>query len=170
MTRSPLRIVGADINQLASFVDFLVRGGCVIEYDGSSITASGDFTDKAFLKTEPYPGFPTDLQPQSAPLLAKFEGGTITETVWKNRFGYLAELSKFGVIYDAYEGTANIKKSNLRSANAKAPDLRGGIALLITALSTEGQSIISDSEIINRGYANIVNKLQSVGADIYETK
>ena len=168
ITDSSLKIRGADKTQLKSFLDELLFSGAVIEYDYDSITVSGELCEAANIVTAPYPAFPTDLQPQTAPLLAAFCGGKITEGVWHNRFGYLKELSKFGVDYELGAGCANIKKSKICAANASSPDLRGGVALVLCALRASGQSIIDEIDLIKRGYSDIVNKLQRIGADIKE--
>lgn len=166
MTNSSLRICGADKHQLNSFLDSLLYGGAVIEYDDESVTVSGKICEKLNIETAPYPAFPTDLQPLMAPLLATSCGGTIKETVWKRRFGYLEELTRFGINFSSTDGYAEIKKSEIKAASAKAPDLRGGAALLLAAIYADGKSVIDNAEIINRGYGDIINKLRSVGADI----
>lgn len=168
MTDSELRVRGADYFELESFLDALIRGGAVIEHDSVSVTARGRLSEPLDIVTAPYPSFPTDLQPVTAPLLAAFCGGRITEGVWQNRFGYLSELSRFGLIYKACSGYADVLPSILKSASATAPDLRGGMALVITALACNGESRISSAELIKRGYTDIVGKLRHVGADISE--
>lgn len=168
MTDSALAIQGADRAALSPFTSFLVKYGATREFNGETVVASGKISDFADIVAAPYPAFPTDLQPTTAPLLAVSHGGRITEKVWKNRFGYLTELEKFGVRYELGERCATVKPSKLVSACATAPDLRGGAALLLAALSASGESIICGSEIIKRGYADIVNKLRLVGADITE--
>lgn len=168
MTDSSLRVVGADKDQLFSFINMLLYGGAVIEYDALSVMLSGNITEEVNIETAPYPAFPTDLQPLMAPLLAVSLGGTIREGVWKNRFGYLDELSKFGVLFECGNGFTKIKKSVIRPAKAKAPDLRGGAALILAALYADGKSEIENSGFIKRGYSDIVNKLRIVGADIEE--
>lgn len=168
MTDSALAIRGADRAALSPFTSFLVKYGAAVEFDGVSAVASGKLNRFAEIVAAPYPNFPTDLQPTTAPLLAVSCGGRIIEKVWKNRFGYLTELEKFGVRYELGERCATVKPSNLVSACVTAPDLRGGAALLLAALTASGESIICGSEIIKRGYANIVNKLRLVGADITE--
>ena len=100
--------------------------------------------------------------------MAEFSGGDITETVWLSRFGYLRELEKFGVKYSVCGSSATVFPSMLHSARANAPDLRGGAALLIAALTAEGESVIANADLIYRGYENIVEKLRSLGADIKE--
>lgn len=167
-TGSSLSVKGADRCQLDSYLDVLVHSGAVVDFEGSSIRAYGKITDPPDILTAPYPAFPTDLQPQTAALLAATSGGRIREGVWHNRFGYLSEFSKFGVKYRLSAGMAYIESSKIVSATATAPDLRGGAALMILALTASGESRIFGSEIIKRGYSDIVNKLLSVGADIKE--
>ena len=165
---SLLRVCGADREELDSFIDACVLGGAVAEFYDKTILFSGRITDPMNIVTAPYPGFPTDLQPQMAPLMAVCEGGRISEGVWRNRFGYLLELSKFGVEFESYDGCAVIKKSKIVPSRATATDLRGGAALLIAALCAQGDSIIDGTDIIKRGYADILPKLRNVGAEIEE--
>ncbi len=164
-----LKIHNPDKASLGSFLELLSGGGAQFSTEGDAIIPKGKLNRFIEVKTAPYPAYPTDLQPELAPLLAGALGGRITEGVWHNRFGYLAELSKFGVEYSLFDGGAKIYKSRLRYATATAPDLRGGAALLMSALYTEGESVIYNSEIIKRGYCDIVKKLTQVGADIIET-
>ncbi len=168
MTDSRIKVVGADNGHLDSFITALEKAGAKIKSSESTILPEGQPTNYADIVTAPYPAFPTDLQPQTAALLAASSGGRITEGVWHNRFGYLDELSKFGVRVLRGDGYAEIMKSKIRSANATSPDLRGGVALLMCALSAQGESVIENSEIIKRGYGQIVSKLLRVGADIKE--
>jgi UDP-N-acetylglucosamine 1-carboxyvinyltransferase len=114
----------------------------------------------------PYPGFPTDLQPIFAPLMAALLGGKIIDTVWPSRFGYLEALSNFGIKYSLNENTAVIYPSDIMNGYAVSPDLRGGMACLIAALRAKGESEISSVEIIQRGYENLVEKLCALGAEI----
>lgn len=167
-TGSGLKIVGASLTELRSFVDVLLDGGAAFLYDDRSMTPIGAIDLPLRIETSPYPGFPTDLQPQTAALMALSRGGEITEGVWHSRFGYLSELEKFGVQFKRCGTSAVIYPSLLHSARAAATDLRGGAAALICALCTSGESEIDGAQIINRGYENIINKLRSVGADIYE--
>ncbi len=167
-TRSPLEIIGADRCDLSSFLGCLVDAGATLQFSERSVTADGSLDEPAVITAAPHPAFATDLQPQMAPLLASFCGGRITDTVWRSRFGYLSELAKHGVRYERADNTALIKPSSLHPARTTAPDLRGGASLLIAALAAEGQSRIDSAEIIDRGYENVIKKLRTVGADIYE--
>lgn len=168
VTGASLEICGADESHLESLISQLSASGADIECEGGVIVAKGKITYPIEIVTLPYPGFPTDLQPQIAPLLAAFCGGRISERVWHSRFGYLAELQKFGVKSSVFGDTATVFPSEFHSSEAKATDLRGGAALVIAALFAQGESVIDSAEIILRGYENIVDKLRAVGADIIE--
>ena len=168
LTDSKLTVSGIEKEHLESFFCTLAEGGACFDFTENSVTAYGGLDSFLNVVTEAYPGFPTDLQPQIAPLLAHFFGGRITERVWQGRFGYLSELSKFGIGYDICASTATVRKSRIMSACAAAPDLRGGAALLMCALLAKGDSVIESAEIIKRGYSDIVNKLRQIGADIKE--
>ena len=154
--------------ELLPFVDVLAAAGASVEYIGGKTSVRGNLIRPCNVVTAPYPGFPTDLQPLTAPLMALFAGGEITENVWLSRFGYLNSLERFGLKFQRCGTHAEIFSSKLHSAKAEAADLRGGAALLIAALSAEGESIIENADVIYRGYENIVNKLRSLGANIDE--
>ena len=168
MTDSDI-LVGAEYPEhLSSFFAALSSAGATVTQTDGFVKLTGGLDTFLHITAEPYPGFPTDLQPQTAPLLASCFGGIITERVWRRRFGYLSELEKFGVRYELSESGAFIYPSKIHSAEATVPDLRGGAALMMCALYAEGESVIHSAEIIKRGYADVVNKLRSVGADIKE--
>jgi UDP-N-acetylglucosamine 1-carboxyvinyltransferase len=93
-------------------------------------------------------------------------GGIVRDSVWRERFGYLETLSKMGLDYKVGNGCAHIYKSNLHSAAVTAPDLRGGMAVLMSALFADGVSEILSPEIILRGYDHLIEKLSSLGADV----
>ncbi len=163
LTDSDLKICGINRSHLASFIYPLVEAGAIFEFERDSVRVKGRISDKIKVETAPYPGFPTDLQPIFAPLMLKFNGGEIVDTVWRERFGYLNELKKIGAKFTRAENKAILEKSNLHSGKATAPDLRGGASLLLSALSTEGESIIENAEIISRGYENLSEKLSKIG-------
>ncbi len=165
-TDSDIRVYDISYAELSPFFDAVTGCGAQLTVTDKFVKISGELTTPCEIITSPYPGFPTDLQPQMAPLMARFLGGVITERVWLGRFGYLAELYKFGVSFERCGSTAYIRPSVIRSARASAPDLRGGAALLLCALSAEGESVIENSDVIDRGYENIVEKLSSLGAEI----
>jgi len=121
-----------------------------------------------YIKTLPYPGFPTDMQAQFMAYLSCAEGSSIiTESVFENRYMHVSELSRMGAKIKAEGRTAIINGvKELSGTRVKATDLRAGAALLIAALTARGTSIISNSEHIDRGYENIMEKLNHLGANI----
>ena len=123
---------------------------------------------KANIKTMPYPGFPTDMQPQIATVLALAEGTSlVTESVWASRFKYVDELKRMGAHIQVDGKVAIIEGINhFDGAPIQACDLRAGAAMVIAALAAQGTTEISNIQYIERGYEDIVGKLRAVGADI----
>ena len=123
---------------------------------------------KANVKTMPYPGFPTDMQPQITTVLTLAEGTSlVTESVWNNRYRYVDELRRMGASIQVDEKTAVVQGvDHLTGAPIQACDLRAGAALVIAALAAHGQSEISCVQYIERGYEDIVAKFRALGADI----
>ena len=123
---------------------------------------------KANIKTLPYPGFPTDMQPQITTALSLAEGTSlVTEGVWSSRYRYVDELKRMGANIQVDDKTAVVEGvDHLTGAPIQAYDLRAGAALVIAALAAQGQSEISNVQYIERGYEDIVSKLRALGADI----
>ena len=123
---------------------------------------------RANVKTMPYPGFPTDMQPQITTVLSLAEGTSlVTEGVWSNRYRYVDELRRMGASIQVDEKTAVVEGvDHLTGAPIQAYDLRAGAAMVIAALAAHGQSEISCVQYIERGYEDIVSKLRALGADI----
>lgn len=124
----------------------------------------------ANIKTMPYPGFPTDLQPQFAVLLTTAEGiSRIHENVWDTRFQYVDDLRLMGADISAQGHFATIKgPSELSGMKLAARDLRAGAAMIIAGLIADGETEIERSEIVERGYSEIESKLSGLGADIWK--
>ncbi|MBQ8334556.1 MAG: UDP-N-acetylglucosamine 1-carboxyvinyltransferase, partial [Clostridia bacterium] len=130
----------------------------------------GKHLRKTSVKTMPYPGFPTDMHPQMSALLCCAEGTSyINESIFENRFRYVEELRRMGAKIKidgrivVIEGGAPLKP-----ASVIATDLRGGVAVMIAALATEGRTEISEIRLIERGYDDICTKMRQLGADIYK--
>ena len=123
---------------------------------------------KCNVKTMPHPGFPTDMHPQFATLLAIADGTSIvTESVWDNRFRYADQLTFMGADIQVDGKSAVITGvKELKGACVKADDLRAGAAMIIAGLVAKGQTEITDIEYIDRGYERVVEKLTALGADI----
>ena len=118
------------------------------------------------IKTSPYPGFPTDMQPQMATLLTIAEGqSNIRESVWEDRFRYVHELKKMGARIEITQDGAVVQGgASLHGACVNACDLRAGAAMIIAGLAAQGRTEIVDIQFIERGYDNIVGKLRGIGA------
>ena len=143
-------------------------GACVEEHDDYiSVTSTGRL-NRANVKTLPYPGFPTDMQPQLAALMCTAEGiSTVSEGIWDHRFKYADELRKMGAQFMVEGKSATIVGTKrLNGAIVRSVDLRAGAALIIAGLAAEGQTTLEGLETLDRGYYDIVGKLRSVGADI----
>ena len=125
-------------------------------------------TRKINVTTMPYPGFPTDLQPQMVTLLSTADGTSIvTEGVWQSRFQYISELTRMGANIVVADNRAIIHGvSSLSGAGVSATDLRAGASLVIAGLMADGVTEIYDLKHIDRGYENLEEKLRSIGADI----
>ena len=123
---------------------------------------------KANVKTMPYPGFPTDMQPQIAAVLTLAQGTSlINENVWNNRFKYVDELKRLGAQIQVDGKVAIIEGvEQLQGAPIQACDLRAGAALVIAGLAAHGTTELSQIQFIERGYEDLVGKLRAVGADI----
>ena len=147
---------------------FVEMGAVVEEYD-DSIRVSVDTPLKHInVKTLPYPGFPTDLQPQMVALLTTVDGrSNVVEGVWDSRFQYVDELVKFGADIQVNGKQAVINGGvPLCGAEVEATDLRAGASMIIAALACSGVTKISNLRHIDRGYEHIVEKLTALGADI----
>ena len=148
--------------------------GICVESDDTSITVSSDRSYRSTgIRTNPYPGFPTDMHPQFSAVLCTAQGvGSIAEGIFGgNRFRYVDELKKMGANIDVMENTAVITGvPTLQGAAVRGTDLRAGAALVIAALGAEGVSTVSGIEYLERGYEDIVSKLKALGADIQKVK
>jgi UDP-N-acetylglucosamine 1-carboxyvinyltransferase len=143
--------------------------GIPVEISNNTITACGaDSFRGTEIRTNPYPGFPTDMHPQFSALLALSKGmSTVSEGIYSGRFKYVTELNKMGANIEVIDNAALINGvEKLHGAEVKATDLRAGACLVIAALAAEGITTISNIEYIDRGYENLVEKLRSLGADI----
>ena len=143
--------------------------GCEVEEfdDALRITRTGELRPLK-LKTMPHPGFPTDMQPLMTALLTLAKGTSIvTEGIWENRFRYVDELIHMGANIQVDGQVAVIEGvKELHPAPLRATDLRAGAAMVMAALAADGTSEVDETIHIERGYENIVEKLQALGADI----
>ena len=143
-------------------------GVLIEEYDDAVRVKRCGVLRHTTLKTRPYPGFPTDMQPQMAAVMCLADGTShITEGVWASRFRYADELESMGAHIKVFKETAIIDGvPELRGADVVAPDLRAGAALVIAGLAAYGRTTISQIGLIERGYENLIQKVTAIGGDI----
>ena len=144
----------------------------VYEDDKIYIKSSGEGSGLGVVKTAPYPFFPTDLQPQISSYATTLKGETtIVETVFENRLKHFDGLKVMGANVLVKGNTAKIKGVNrLTGANVCAYDLRGGASMVIAGLKCDGETVVSNAEVIDRGYYNLEEKLLKLGAKIKRTE
>ncbi len=168
-TKGDITVKNVIPKHLESISAKLMEIGCEIEEsdDAVRVVSSKPLTH-THVKTLPYPGFPTDMQPQIAVTLALSEGTSIvTESIFENRFKYVDELTRMGASIKVEGNTAIIDGvSKYTGAHINAPDLRAGAALVIAGLAAEGFTTIDDIVYIQRGYEDFEIKLQGLGASI----
>ena len=147
-------------------------GGNVEDFGDEIRVWANERTSKAIIKTQPYPGFPTDLQPQMGVVLAVSNGTSrIIENIWESRFQYTEELNKMGANITAQGKTAFFEGvEQLYGSPVYSSDLRAGAALIIAGIIAEGKTEIYNLEHIDRGYENIEEKFRNLGAKIERVK
>lgn len=170
-TGSKLKISNVIPKHLESISAKLEEMGVSIEeQDDYVVVSSANRLTKTNIRTQPYPGFPTDMNPQMCTLLCLAEGVSyLTESVWDSRFRYIEELRKMGAEIKVDGKTAIIEGgTRFVAAPIRAVDLRAGAAMIIAGLCANGKTTVEDIHHIKRGYDDIAGKLRSVGADIKE--
>ncbi len=143
-------------------------GVVITEYDDSILVDATEPLLRTNIKTMPYPGFPTDMQPQMATVMLRAEGTSkINEGVWDSRFKYTEELTRMGAEISVAGKVATIEGGReLLGAPVRACDLRAGAAMVIAGMMAKGTTTIEEVDHIRRGYERIVEKFASLGADI----
>ncbi len=161
---------GVPPENIAALLHKLRENGCKIHIKSDKIVLSNNGRPKAvdIVETTPFPGFPTDMQAQYASLCCIAEGATlIVENLFETRYRYAAELKRMGADITVRDRTAFIRGvERLHGAEITAGDLRGGAALVLAALSAEGQSTLFNLSHVDRGYADFEGKLRRLGAKI----
>jgi len=169
ITKGDVTVKNVIPKHLESITSKLLEIGCEVEEadDCIRVVASKPLMH-THVKTIPYPGFPTDMQPQITVALALAKGTSIvTESIFENRFKYVDELTKMGANIKVEGTTAIIDGvSKYTGATVSSPDLRAGAALVLAALAAEGMSVVDDIKYIERGYEDFPQKLRSLGAQI----
>ena len=173
-TGGRVELIGARRDDLAAVAEVLAKAGVEIGETAAGMTVAADNGRLRGVDTltEPFPGFPTDLQAQFMALMATAEGAAmITETIFENRFMHVPELSRMGADINLHGGTAMVRGvPRLTGAPVMATDLRASASLIIAALGAEGETVINRVYHLDRGFEKVVRKLAGCGADIERIK
>lgn len=170
MTGGRVRLQNTRLEHLSALMGLLSQAGMEIEQDGADIIVerNGARLKGIDIMTEPYPGFPTDLQAQFMAMLTLAEGaGMVTETIFENRFMHVPELNRMGADITVQGNSAIIRGvKKLKGAEVMATDLRASVALVLAGLVAEGKTVVNRVYHLERGYENLTGKLSACGADI----
>lgn len=169
ITQGEIEIENIEMEHLEAVVLKLEEMGVSIKEKGKRIVASLEGRPKAIsFKTHPYPGFPTDMQPQTMAVLTLAEGTSIiTENIFENRFIHVSELKRLGAEISLEGHSALVKgKEFLTGCPVRISDLRAGAALVLAGLAAKGETLIYGTEHLERGYEKIVEKMVKLGARI----
>ena len=169
-----VELLGGRRDIIGSFADKLIESGIEVEDTDKGIKVTrGDGPIKAVnVRTEVYPGFPTDLQAQMMALMCTAEGTSVLEeTIFENRFMHAPELMRMGADIEVHGGTAHVTGvTKLKGARVMATDLRASVSLILAGLAAEGETLVSRVYHLDRGYEHVVRKLRGVGAEIERVK
>ena len=168
ITRSNLRITPVIPDHLGAVITKLEEAGCAITHDGIGITIKARQINAVDLRTQPFPGFPTDLQAPFMSLLATARGtSVITENIFENRLQHVAELQRMGAAIRMQGNTAFVEGvPQLSGAPVQGTDLRAAAAMVLAGLAADGITTVRGIEYLDRGYAFLEEKLNAVGAQI----
>ena len=170
ITGGHVRITRLVPAHLTPVLDIFERAGCELGIGVGEVTlkAPPRLASIPTVRTMPYPGFPTDIQPPVTAMLCRAQGtSVIVETIFENRFKFIGELTRFGAKIRTYDRTAVVDGvPKLCGASVVTPDLRGGAALVLAALSAEGESTVENVRHIDRGYESFAQTLSRLSADI----
>ncbi|MGR3377100.1 UDP-N-acetylglucosamine 1-carboxyvinyltransferase [Salipiger abyssi] len=166
--------LGGTIALVESFCEKLDAAGISVEEtpDGLKVSRRNGAVRAVDVVTEPFPGFPTDLQAQMMALLCTAEGTSVLEEkIFENRFMHAPELMRMGARIDVHGGTATVTGvEKLKGAPVMATDLRASVSLILAGLAAEGETVLSRVYHLDRGYEHVVSKLSAVGAKIERVK
>ena len=166
--------LGGRIELVESFCEKLDEAGIAVTESERGLTVSrkNGRVRAVNVRTEPFPGFPTDLQAQMMALLCTADGvSDLEETIFENRFMHAPELTRMGARIDVHGGHARVTGVNrLKGAPVMATDLRASVSLILAGLAAEGETVVSRVYHLDRGYEKVVRKLRGVGADIERIK
>jgi UDP-N-acetylglucosamine 1-carboxyvinyltransferase len=173
ITGGSIELLGACLEHIGAVADALAAAGVVIEETGRGLRVSRrDGLSGIDVITEPYPGFPTDMQAQVMALMSVADGAAmITETVFENRFMHVPELLRMGANINVHGSSAIVRGvSGLSGAPVMATDLRASVSLILAGLAARGETILNRVYHLDRGYERLEEKLAGCGADIERLK
>jgi UDP-N-acetylglucosamine 1-carboxyvinyltransferase len=169
-----IELLGGKRSILESFCQKLEEAGAKITETsrGLIVARKKDYIQAVNVTTEPYPGFPTDLQAQMMALLCTADGKSeLNETIFENRFMHAPELVRMGANIDVQGGTATVTGvKSLRGAPVMATDLRASVSLILAGLAAKGETRVARVYHLDRGYEKVVSKFRSIGANIERVK
>ncbi len=174
VTGGDLHLKGARAEHLRSVIELLTEAGVSFTETetGLSVKRADGRLSGVDVMTEPYPGFPTDLQAQMMALMATARGAAmITETIFENRFMHVPELARMGANVNVHGASALVRgQDSLHGAPVMATDLRASVSLVLAGLAAEGETLVSRVYHLDRGYERLEEKLAACGADIARVK
>jgi len=165
-----VELIGGRIELVKSFCEKLDEAGIDVSEtaNGLRVKRRNGAVKSVDVKTEVFPGFPTDLQAQMMALMCTAQGvASLEETIFENRFMHAPELMRMGANIEVHGGTARVSGvENLKGAPVMATDLRASVSLILAGLAAEGETLVSRVYHLDRGYEKLEKKLQAVGAKI----
>ena len=171
ITRSCIRVTPVIHEHLGAVISKLEECGCKLSNDGIGITIKADRVNSVDLRTQPFPGFPTDLQAPFMSLLATANGtSVITEAIFENRLQHIGELQRMGAAIRTQGNTAFVEGvARLSGAPVTGSDLRAAAAMVLAGLAADGVTAVQGLQHLDRGYDNLEGKLNTLGASIKRT-
>ncbi|MBN9565749.1 MAG: UDP-N-acetylglucosamine 1-carboxyvinyltransferase [Alphaproteobacteria bacterium] len=173
MTHGDVTLLNTKLDMLPTFIPTLQDAGAIIEElpNGLRVSSTGRINGVDIM-TEPYPGFPTDLQAQFMALMCTADGASmITETIWENRFMHVPELQRLGANIIVHNASAMVRGTKkLSGAQVMATDLRASVSLILAGLVSHGETIVNRVYHLDRGYEQVENKLAACGIEIERIK
>ena len=167
-TRGDAELIGGQLPMMTSVFDHLAKAGVSVTPTDRGLRVSAEGVQGVDVMTEPFPGFPTDLQAQMMALLATADGASmVTETIFENRFMHVPELLRMGASINLHGRSAMVRgTASLTGAEVMATDLRASVSLVIAALAAAGDTVVNRVYHLDRGYERLEEKLAACGADI----
>ena len=170
ITDGELDLIGGRADHLSAVIKVLTEAGIVVQETnrGLKVQRANGRVQGVDVMTEPYPGFPTDLQAQTMALMSTAEGASmITESIFENRFMHVPELSRMGANVNVHGASAMVRgQETLTGAEVMATDLRASVSLVLAGLAAEGETVLNRVYHLDRGYECLEQKLAACGADI----